>query len=205
MSLFYRIAYGIGFTPWERAASHEATTRHVAALLDREDREAGQPGRALDIGCGKGHWAMELARRGWQVTGIDIVPKAVREARERARDAHLDIEFIVGDVTRLRSSGVGGEFRLIWDFGAIHGLEQPQREATGREITAVARSDATLLMLAWSPGRREPLPRGASRAEIESAFSDWTVVEVEPFDVTGLPPPLRSVSPQMYRLRRASQ
>ncbi|MGH6915290.1 MAG: class I SAM-dependent methyltransferase, partial [Geminicoccales bacterium] len=88
MSLFFRIAYSVGFTPWEHAATHRPAAEHIAALFDREESERKSPyGRALDLGCGTGYWSVELASRGWQVTGIDIVPKAVRKARERAQKA----------------------------------------------------------------------------------------------------------------------
>src|SRR5687768_14452181 len=38
------------------------------------------PGRALDVGCGEGADALWLARRGWQVTGVDISETALRRA-----------------------------------------------------------------------------------------------------------------------------
>jgi SAM-dependent methyltransferase len=203
MSLFYRIAYAVGLTPWEHAATHPAAADHIAALFDREERERTQPyGRALDLGCGSGHWAIELARRGWQVTGIDIVRKAIRQARERARHAGADIRFIEGDITALRQSGIGPGFSFIWDFGTVHGLSPDGRAAVGREVSAVAAPDATMLMLAWAPGHRAPLPRGASRADIEAAFPDWAVIDEDAFDATGLPSPLRRVDPRCYRLRR---
>lgn len=203
MSLFYRISYAVGLAPWEAAASHPPAAAHIAALFDREEAGREPPfGPALDLGCGSGHWAVELARRGWQVTGIDIVPKAVARARQRAKEAGVELRLIEGDVTALRAAGVGSGFRLIWDFGTFHGLAPAQRAAAGREIAAVAAPDATVLMLAWAPGRRWPLPRGASRADIEVAFPDWRVADEEPFDVSGLPPPLRRVNPRCYRLRR---
>lgn len=59
-------------------------------------------------------------------------------------------------------------------------------------------------MLAWAPRRRGPLPRGASRGEIESAFPGWTVADM---GATGFqaPKPLELlVKPdeRWYRLRR---
>jgi hypothetical protein len=124
-----------------------------------------------------------------------------QKARERAEKAGVEVRFIEGDLTALRKAGVGEGFRFFWDFGAVHGLTRAQREAVGREVTAVAAPDATILMLAWKPGRRGPLPRGASRADIEAAFPDWRVIEEEVFDVSGLPPPLKNVDPRCYRLR----
>jgi SAM-dependent methyltransferase len=51
------------------------------------------PGRALDIACGKGHNALFLAERGFEVTGLDISAVALAEARERARAQALTISF----------------------------------------------------------------------------------------------------------------
>ena len=77
MSLFYRIAYRLGFTPWEEATQHGPSAQMIAALFDREQAGREPPyGAALDVGCGGGLWSIDLARRGWDVTGVDIVPKA---------------------------------------------------------------------------------------------------------------------------------
>lgn len=203
MSLFYTMAYWLGFTPWEHAATHPPAARHIAALFEREERGREPPyGRALDLGCGRGHWSVTLAQRGWDVTGVDLVPRAVRAARMRASDAGVKIQVVQGDVTALRDVGVGSGFRLVWDFGTVHGLTDAQRHAVGEGINTLATDDATILMLAWGPSRRGPLPRGLSPRDIEEAFADWKITDQEPFDVTGLPRPLRNVDPRIYRLRR---
>ncbi len=203
MSLFYKIAFRLGFTPWEQAATHPPAVEKISILFDREESGLQSPyGRALDLGCGTGIWSVELASRGWQVTGIDIVPKAVRSARERAREAGVEVRFVEGDITALRAVGVGSGFRFVWDFGTVHGLTQKQREAVGREVSAVTADDATMLMMAWPPGRRGPLPRGASRGDIEADFPDWKVITEDAFDAFGLPGPLGSVDQRFYRMRR---
>ena len=203
MSLFYRFAYQVGFAPWERAAQ---THGHmIAALLDREGTtHSGAKGLALDIGCGSGIWSVELAKRGWQVVGIDNVPRAVETARQRAKAGGVDVRFLEGDVTRLRDAGVGNGFQLFLDLGCIHGLKDKQRLAVGREVNAVAAPDAVLLTLVWTPARRGPLPRGASREDLESAFRGWKIVDEDPLDAAALPAPLKNVDPRCYRLRRAA-
>jgi SAM-dependent methyltransferase len=55
------------------------------------------PGRALDVGCGEGADAIWLARRGWQVTAIDVSDVAVGRAREAADAAGAPVEWICGD------------------------------------------------------------------------------------------------------------
>ena len=72
-----------------------------------------------------------------------------------------------------------------------------------REVTSVATDDAVLLMYAFSPGRRGPLPRGVSREEIGQAYSGWTITNEEPFDLSGAPRFVQRAQPRFYRLRRS--
>jgi hypothetical protein len=83
-------------------------------------------------------------------------------------------------------------------------LTDEQRAAMGREVTAVAAPGATLLMVAWAPGRRGPLPRGASRGDIEAAYPEWEVIDEESIDLSELLlyKIARKADPRIYRLRR---
>jgi len=201
----YELAYRIGFHPWEDAEDQPAFTAAFTALVDREERERQPPyGPALDLGCGSGIWGIELAKRGWDVTGVDIVDRALERARERVRQKGVEVRLVKGDVTDLATTQVGAGFKLVLDTGTFHGLSGAQREAMGREVGAVAADDATVLLLAWAPKRRGPLPRGASRAEIEAAFPGWNVADAGP---TGFEAPkpvelLMRPDERWYRLRR---
>lgn len=200
MSLFYKFQYLVGLTPWERMPSL-AIGEQAIALLDRvEDGREPPYGRALDLGCGTGFWSVRLAQRGWDVTGVEIVPKAVRTARARAEG--VDSRFVEGSITALTALGIGSGFRLVVDFGAVHGLSPSQVRAVGHEVTAVASEDAALLMYAFSPARRGPLPRGIDRDEIEQAYGGWTVTAEVPFDCTGAPRFVQKANPRFYCLRR---
>ncbi len=175
----YSLAYRIGFHPWEDAEEQPAFTDKFSALLDREERGCKPPyGPALDVGTGSGIWGIKLTQRGWQVTGVDIVGRALQRARDRVREAGVDMRLVQGDVTELRATGVGTGFRLVLDTGTFHGLTAAEREAMGREVDAVAAPDATVLLIAWAPRRRGPLPRGVSRGEVQTAFPGWDVTDV---------------------------
>ncbi len=201
MSLFYKFQYLVGMTPWERMPSLPIGEQAVA-LLGREERGRQLPyGRALDLGCGTGFWSVRLAQRGWEATGVDIVPKAVRLARERARNAGVEAVFVEGSITALLAAGVGSGFRLILDFGAVHGLPPEDVRAVSREVTAVATEDAALLMYAFSPGRRGPLPRGISREEIQQAYAEWTITDEQVFELAGAPRFVQKAHPRFYCLR----
>ena len=57
-----------------------------------------KPGQAVDLGMGEGRNAVFLAEKGWQVTGADISPEAVKQAKARAAAAHVAIEAITDDL-----------------------------------------------------------------------------------------------------------
>ena len=200
----YQLAYAIGFHPWEDAATDPPFVARAAQMFDREE-EGRQPpyGRALDLGTGSGIWGIELAKRGWQVTGVDLVEKALRRARARVRSAGVEMKLVQADVTALRRAGIGDGFRFVLDTGTFHGLQPEQQIAMGREVTAVCAPDATMLLLVW-PRRIRPLIRGAYRAEVEAAFAGWEITDVEPSHFS-LPRVLQAIlrpDEKWYRLRR---
>jgi SAM-dependent methyltransferase len=152
VSVPYTWFYRLGFHPWEDLAEHPPFAEKLSQLLDREE-EGNEPpyGRALDLGCGSAVWGVKLAERGWQVTGVDIVEKALQRGRERVQESGVDMKLVRGDVTDLRAAGIGSDFRLVLDTGTFHGLGDDQRHAMGREISAVAADDATVLLDVFAP------------------------------------------------------
>ena len=201
----YKLAYKIGFHPWEDAEGQASFVDKFSQLLDREENGREAPyGPALDLGTGSGIWGIELAKRGWQVTGVDNVAKALERSRERVSQAGVGLRLVQGDVTDLRSADAGSGFQLVLDTGTFHGLKDAQREAMGREIDAIAAPDATVLLLAW-PRRRRPLIRGVSRDEIEQAFPGWAVTDAGPSEFSAPKPIELLLRPDehWYRLRRS--
>ena len=202
MSTGYAIAYALRITPWDAAG--QSAAQHFTGLLEREEAERAAPwGRALDLGCGTGAHALELARRGWEVTGVAAVAAAVLGAERRAREQGLDVTFLQQDVTALPGPVPPG-VSLFLDVGCFHGLRPDQRAAMAAGCTTLAAPDATVLLLAFLPGRRGPLPRGASREDVERAFAGWETVDETLADVSGMPAPLRRAAPRWYRLRRTA-
>ncbi|MGH2959635.1 MAG: class I SAM-dependent methyltransferase [Solirubrobacterales bacterium] len=200
----YKLAYSIGFHPWEDMVEHPPFAEKLTALVQRDENDRTEPlGAALDLGCGSAVWGVRLSQRGWDVTGVDIVDKALRRARERVEEAGVEMRLVKGDVTALRDADVGSDFQLVLDTGTFHGLADDQREAMGREIDAITAADATVILDCFAPRRRGPLPRGASRADVERAFPDWVVTDIE--DADSNPDVLARVlrfDEHFYRLRR---
>ena len=113
------------------------------------------------------------------------------------------MRLVQGDITSLRQAGVGSGFRLVLDTGTFHGLTDAQRVAMGEEVSAVAAPDATVILDCFATRRRGPLPRGASRSDVEWAFPGWEITDVETADTE--PDPLARLfkfDERFYRLRR---
>ena len=101
---------GSGYhNPWVRTDPYAADARFYDAIHGgfRDDTGlwlsfAGRTDRpVLEVGCGTGRIALELARAGHQVTGIDPSPSMLEIARRKADDDALDVEFIEGRVLEL--------------------------------------------------------------------------------------------------------
>ncbi len=202
MSRWYRFMYGVGFTPWE--TDTDAVGPQLDKLFAAEEADRERPyGSALDLGCGTGRWSVALAQRGWNVVGIDVVPKAIRAAKERAREASADLTLVEGDVTALRHAGVGTGFSLFLDVECFNHLNDAQRAAVGEEVNAVAAPDATMVLLVWARGRRGPLPPGASDDDLTMAFPGWAIVEEMAYEGE-LPRPMKNFAPRWVRLTRGA-
>ena len=204
MRRFYQLSYRLGFHPWEDLPDHPPFADALLGLVAREENGRQPPyGKALDLGCGSAVWGVRLAERGWQVTGVDNVARALARARDRVREAGVDMHLVQGDVTRLAESGTGRGYRLVVDTGTFHGLNAPERRAMGREVATVAADDAVIILDCFAPGRRGPLPRGCTRADVEEAFPAWKVTDVVVADTE--PDPLARAlkfDEVFYRLER---
>src|SRR6476469_5670439 len=58
----------------------------------------------LDAGCGTGRYALELARRGYVVRGVDLSPELVDIATRASKESSGRVSFGVGDIAHLPSS-----------------------------------------------------------------------------------------------------
>ncbi|MEZ5337239.1 MAG: class I SAM-dependent methyltransferase [bacterium] len=100
--------------------------------------------RVLDLGCGTGLEALSMARRGWQVSGIDISPEAIRLATQRATGSGLAIELHCGNVLQLPWELA--TFRLLTDRGCLHLIPQRHWPAYGAEAARVLQPGGLLLL-----------------------------------------------------------
>ena len=89
----------------------EVFTQGTLGECDFIERETGQNKslKIIDIGCGTGRHSIELTKRGYNVTGVDLSESQLKRARQKAEEAGLEINFQKQDA---RNLPFNGEFDL---------------------------------------------------------------------------------------------
>jgi SAM-dependent methyltransferase len=121
--------------------------------------------RVLDLACLEGMYALELARRGARVTGIEGREQNLEKARFAARALGLDVDLRLGDVRSL-SRREHGEFDVVLCLGILYHLDSPDVFELVERIGGVCRR-ALVVDTAVARGADETLVRDgyAYRAE----------------------------------------
>jgi ubiquinone biosynthesis O-methyltransferase len=139
-----------------RASEIGATTERLERRLILELVGDVSGGRALDLGCGDGELALELAKRGAFVTGIDVSAEMIDAALSRAKQHGADIAFQVARAERLPFPA--DRFDLVTAITILCFVEDAA--PVFREIARVLRPGGRLVIgelgkwSTWAAGRR---------------------------------------------------
>jgi 2-polyprenyl-3-methyl-5-hydroxy-6-metoxy-1,4-benzoquinol methylase len=109
--------------------------------------------RVLDVGCGVGRWSRLLAARGASVTGIDLSPTMIAEARRRAdaRTLRGRCRFLVQDLSALQADE---KFDLVLSVTVLqHILDAAALRTALQRMVAHLEEDGMLILLEAAPAR----------------------------------------------------
>jgi SAM-dependent methyltransferase len=119
-----------------------------ASALEFLARIPIEPGtRVLDVACGTGQMAFPAAAAGARVTGIDIAPGLIEQARARAESEGAKIRFDEGDAEALPYED--GSFDLV--ISLIGAMFAPRPELVASELMRVCRPGGRIVMGNWTP------------------------------------------------------
>ncbi|MCA9866791.1 MAG: class I SAM-dependent methyltransferase [Anaerolineales bacterium] len=128
------------------------------------------PGRALDLGCGFGRVAIYLAQRGWLVDGIDFIPAAIEEARQRATAAGVAerARFHAASVDEL--DFLDPPYDLAVDIGCMHSFSEEMLRIYREELVRLLRHGGRYVLFAHlrdeETAANEEAPRGIPETSI---------------------------------------
>ena len=123
----------------------ETITDIHAAVIDRLRPEPGQS--FLDLACGTGAVAELAAKAGAEVVGVDLAPALIEQAKGRAEERGLEIDYRVGDVEALELEDASFE-RVASTCGVMFAPDHP---AIARELGRVTRPAGRIALACWTP------------------------------------------------------
>jgi 2-polyprenyl-3-methyl-5-hydroxy-6-metoxy-1,4-benzoquinol methylase len=170
----YRRAPSVESLPWHR--------EQPPALLEQAVAGRTKRGRALDLGCGEGVYAVYLAQQGFSVVAVDFVPAALAAARTRAEQAGVEVEFLEGDVVDYEPPSA---FDVVLDSGCLHHLPKGRAGAyrTRLDEWLAPGGDYVLVHFAHRP-RALWIPKGPKHMTRDQAVALFAPLELQAYDET---------------------
>jgi SAM-dependent methyltransferase len=129
--------------PWNRE-------KPPTALVELIDSGKVRPCKTVDLGCGAGNYAIYLAGRGYDVTGVDISPSAIRIAEENAVKKGVSCRFVVADVLGDLQGALKQTFDFAYDWELLHHIFPEQRKQYIENVHGLLNPKGRYLSLCFS-------------------------------------------------------
>jgi SAM-dependent methyltransferase len=160
---FWQVLYAQGSDRWELGRPNPSLGAHLA-------RRAPPRGTVAVPGCGRGHDARLLARRGYRVFGFDFVPEVLRDARDLAERELAEVTFEERDVFGL-AEAYPRFFDGVWEYTCFCAIDPARRVEYVEVLAEILKPGGWLLACFFPMGERSGGPPFAvSEAEVRETL-----------------------------------
>ena len=160
---FWGVHYDAGRGPWDLGGAAPP----LEHLLDR----LGPPprgGRAIVLGCGRGHDLRAAAHRGWAVTGVDFVESALEDGRAMARREGLEAHWICADILTLDTRPE--RYDLVLEHTCFCAIDPERRRDYARIARHILRPEGQLAGVFMNHGKPGGPPFDTPSSAIRECF-----------------------------------
>ncbi len=175
----------MSYEEWDEAYTHPLRAlpwelgKPRPQLVELVESGRIRPGKTLDICCGAGTNTIYLASTGFTMSGIDISPRAIAIAKEKAKSAGVKIHFRVGDSVRLPYRDV--EFDFVFDMGCFHHIHPEDRASYIGGVRRVLKEGGKYFMICFS-SRNGPAWNHFTEEQLREIFSPFfEILKLEHF------------------------
>lgn len=153
--------YQAGQTGWDRGAISPALQKWL-------DDAALAPCEIIVPGCGRGHEVVELARRGFAVTALDIAPSPLASLRKALQDAGLEAKLLQEDVLHWQPPQ---PVDAVYEQTCLCALEPSTWPAYEQQLHRWLKPDGSLFALFMQTGKEGGPPYHCDMAQMDALFS----------------------------------
>ena len=167
-------------------------------LVELVESEKVKPCKTIDLGCGAGNYAIYLASIGFDVTGIDISPSAIKTAKENAKKKRVKCNFLVadaiGDLDEVKET-----FDFAYDWELLHHIYPEKRKKYVENVYRILNPGRKYLSVCFSErdpqfggsGKYRETPLGtilyfSSEDELRDLFEPYfNIKELKTIEISG--------------------
>ncbi|MDB6058275.1 MAG: thiopurine S-methyltransferase [Verrucomicrobiales bacterium] len=159
---YWEERYQTGDMPWEKGEPSPGVVDFIA------DNPELPRGTVLVPGCGTGHDVRVWAKAGFQATGMDLAPSAMRLAHERTVAANLKAEFVQGDFLRDTPKQ---PFDWLFEHTLFCAIQLEERNLYVEAVKRWLKPSGNFVAVFYMIDEKDGPPFGTKRDELVKRFS----------------------------------
>ena len=167
-------------------------------LVELIDTGKVKPCEAIDLGCGAGNYTIYLASRGFDVTGVDFSPEAIKIAKQNAKKKNMQCAFYVTDLVD-ELTDLKQTWEFAYDWGVLHHIFPQYRPKYVLNVHRILKPSAKYLSTCFSEkdtafegsGKYRKTPSGStlyfsSEDELRELFSPYfKILDLRTVEIAG--------------------
>jgi 2-polyprenyl-3-methyl-5-hydroxy-6-metoxy-1,4-benzoquinol methylase len=177
--------------PWNISTPPEILQKVLEANVQRQ-------GKVIEFGCGTGNYVIWFAKRGYEITGVDISKNAIEIAKRSASTACVNCEFMMANVTG-NMPKTDDMFDFAYDWELLHHIFPEDRDRYLRNVVRLLNPRGKYLSVCFSEdnpqfggvGKYRKTPLGttlyfSSEEELKELFGGcFDIEELRTIDIKG--------------------